>query len=320
MNNVFNLKVKFENSSKSYEIVLNENENFSEQQENFFNSQQIEEKKIYHLFSPTVNKFITNVNDLKLMGAINDLLFIFKDCTEEAKKIVASMMKVIPNLRINKQDPQLNNELKNIGYRLQNYLLVDVFLEEFISYEGIKTLIEAIEITSGNSRSYLISSFKEILIYKNALEYIKENPIVVINIYHVLTFTDTINTITHTLAGLCIICEFLKPEGINLIYNAAIEFSKVQQTKVFKELVQFINGTHIDIKVNALMLICYILHNSKFDKTLQAEILVHFQDLDLKGTLEKNASECLSNDFQIQLTNYQKITGEIIRGSNYQVI
>lgn len=38
----------------------------------------------------------------------------------------------------------------------------------------------------------------------------------------------------------------------------------------------------------------------------------------MKQILQKN-SECRSRDFQNVLTNYQKLTGEIIRGSYYEV-
>lgn len=50
----------------------------------------------------------------------------------------------------------------------------------------------------------------------------------------------------------------------------------------------------------------------------QAEILIALCDADLTKILEKN-SDCKSQEFQIQLTNYQKATGEIIRGSAYEV-
>jgi len=42
------------------------------------------------------------------------------------------------------------------------------------------------------------------------------------------------------------------------------------------------------------------------------------EDVDLKQVLEKN-SECRSKDFQGLLTKYQILTGEIIRGSYYEV-
>jgi len=42
------------------------------------------------------------------------------------------------------------------------------------------------------------------------------------------------------------------------------------------------------------------------------------EDVELKPILEKN-SECRSRDFQNFLTKYQILTGEIIRGSYYEV-
>jgi len=320
MSSVYAFKIKIENSSKTFDFLFNDSDSIADQQEKFLSAQNIDiEKKYYHLFNLKNNKFITKIEEIKQLNKSDECSLIFKNCSEQAKKIVSSMLKVIGELKLNNQDTQLNTEIKNIGFSLQNYLLVDVFLEEFISYDGIKPLVEAIEITSGNSRTYLISAFNNILIYSNALEYIKENPIVVNNLYHVLSFNDTINTIKYTLSGLFFICEFLKPEGLNLVYNAANEFSKIQGTKIFKELVQFINNDTIDIKVNSLMLICCILEKANNDKPLQAKILVQLQEIDLHPTLEKNASECTSPEFQIQLSNYQRSTGEIIRGSNYEV-
>ncbi len=47
-------------------------------------------------------------------------------------------------------------------------------------------------------------------------------------------------------------------------------------------------------------------------------MLLNLQEGDLHKILEKN-SECKSQEFQIQLSNYQKLTGDIVRGSNYEV-
>ncbi len=37
-------------------------------------------------------------------------------------------------------------------FKLKNYLTVDVFAEEFISYEGLKALIDIIHDSTGNTR------------------------------------------------------------------------------------------------------------------------------------------------------------------------
>ena len=46
-------------------------------------------------------------------------------------------------------------ELKNLVFKLKNYFFVDAFSEEFISYDGIRVLINLIDNTSGNTRVIL---------------------------------------------------------------------------------------------------------------------------------------------------------------------
>ena len=64
----------------------------------------------------------------------------------------------------------LNNNsgsnLKNIVFKLKNYFSVDAFSEEFIAYDGIRVLINLIEITSGNTRVLYF------IIYKNNFYFI----------------------------------------------------------------------------------------------------------------------------------------------------
>lgn len=149
------------------------------------------------------------------------------------------------------------------------------------------------------------------------MEYIKENPEIIFSLYNILINNDNINTITHSLGIFILISDFLKEEGIKIIYDAIEDYSKNNSSKIFKELVIFINDASIDIKVNAITLIFMIIRLT-IDKVKQSKILVSLQDADLNKILEKN-SQCKSAEFQIQLTNYQKLTGEIIRGSNYEI-
>lgn len=112
-------------------------------------------------------------------------------------------------------------------------------------------------------------------------------------------------------------CEFLNFEGVKIVYLAADEYARVNNSKIFLELVQFINDSMFDIKVNTMTLLSVMLQKSN-DSSFQAKLIVHFNDIDLNSILEKN-SECASPEFQIQLTNYQKYSGEVIKGSNFQV-
>jgi outer membrane murein-binding lipoprotein Lpp len=209
------------------------------------------------------------------------------------------------------------NDIKSVVFKLKNFLSVDIFAEEFISYEGIKILVDIIQVTSGNTRSYAMNAFKSLLVYLNSMEYIKENPEIIFSLYNILINNDNINTITHSLGIFILISDFLKEEGIKIIYDAIEDYSKKNSSKIFKELVVFINDASIDIKVNAIILICLIIRYT-LDKVKQSKILVSLQDAELNKILDKN-SQCKSPEFQIQLTNYQKLTGDIIRGSNYEI-
>ena len=57
-------------------------------------------------------------------------------------------------------------ELKTIVFKLKNYFLIDAFSEEFIAYDGIRVLLNLIEITSGNTRvkNHLILNNNHIVI------------------------------------------------------------------------------------------------------------------------------------------------------------
>lgn len=152
------------------------------------------------------------------------------------------------------------NDIKSIVFKLKNYLSVDIFAEEFISYEGIKQIVEVIQMTTGNTRSYAMNAFKSLLVYLNSIEYIRENSFIIDNLFYILINNDNINTISHTLGILILICDYLKEEGASLIIKAGENYAKKNNSKFLLELVQFINDSSIDIKVNAITLICMLIN------------------------------------------------------------
>ena len=156
------------------------------------------------------------------------------------------------------------------------------------------------------------------MVYQNALEYLKENKKVVCNLYNQLFNKGVmINTITHTLSLLVKLCEYLKLEGVKIVFYAVEEFSNVSRTKLFEEMINFLNNSSMDIKINTMSLLSIMLEFSK-DSILQTKILSHFKELDLISLLERN-SDFDSEEFQIHLTKYQEFSGEVIKGSKLQV-
>lgn len=74
------------------------------------------------------------------------------------------------------------------------------------------------------------------------------------------------NTATHTLDVLILIVNILNDFGVNIIMRSAEIFAMKSNNKIFKELVNFINDSNIDIKLNSLNLICDMLEKCT-DKT-----------------------------------------------------
>jgi len=67
------------------------------------------------------------------------------------------------------------------------------------------------------------------------------------------------NTATHTLDVLILITNILNDFGVNIIMRSAEIYAMKSNNKIFQELVNFLNDSNIDIKLNALNLICDML-------------------------------------------------------------
>ena len=78
------------------------------------------------------------------------------------------------------------------------------------------------------------------LLYKNSLDYIMENKDIVSTIYNILINHDRINTATHSMSILFLICNFLEKEGVKLVYHAAESYARHAGKKIFLEVVNFL--------------------------------------------------------------------------------
>jgi len=283
------VKLKFENSNKIFEFCLNDNDSTSlvDQQKNFLENldyETYEIRKMHHLFNPETQMFILNTLELKsrninlILILVNlNSVFILKNCSDEAKLTVSNLDRLYNEMGAKETENILNTsistkatmssnilpDIKTIVFKLKNYLSVDIFAEEFISYEGIRRIIEIIKVTGGNTRSYAINALKSLLVYLNCMEYIKENSDVILELYNILINNDNINTINHTLGIFILISNFLKEESVELIYKAAEEYAKKMNSKIFQELVLLINDSSIDIKVNAITMIVLMIQLSR---------------------------------------------------------
>ena len=155
------------------------------------------------------------------------------------------------------------------------------------------------------------------LYFLNSLEYIKENQDIIDNLIHILINNDSINTITYVLEILVLICNYWKEEGAKMVYNSLKAYSLQSNTKLFKEFIEFIDDNNADTKKTAITIICLMIKYTN-DKEQQANLVADLNDVGLLKILEKNA-HYQDSGFQNQLSLYQKLTDEIVKGSNYQV-
>lgn len=323
------LKVKFsfEEQNKVYDFEFNPTkEDFNEKQTkvvgNFILNK--EEACFYHLFDLQKNTFIENPSK----ELDSSKLYQMKNTSKFAVKTVESLQKIMSNNSVRESIVKSNDskEIMSICFFLKNRLMVDSFAEEFISYDGLKVLIEVIESSSGNCRSYALNSLISLIYFKNANEYIKENPVIVQNLYAILINTqmslnssDSTNTptINHILQIFITLGDYLKDDGIDLILYSAETYAENCGKRAFEEIVLFLSTSEINIKVNTLTLINSMIKNAS-RKIKQAKVTAYFMEAGIINMLNRDA-ELKINTFQDKLTEFQKLTGEIINCSSYEI-
>lgn len=339
------VKFNFENQNKTYEFSFQNQDDFLEKQLNVVSNSIInkDEANFYHLFDSKTNFLVESVKTIE-----TGKTYIMKNTSKLAIDTVDNLIRLIEKVKkkTNKEDL---NEIMNICFFLKNRLNIDSFAEEFISYDGMKVLTETIEITSGNCRSYALNSLSSLIYFKNAIEYIRENSILINNLYFILENGDPNNprnnnmnqnnslsttgisnfssvkdnttntpTLTHILQIFITLCTYIQEEGVDMILYAAEQYSEESGTKPFQEIVNFINLSEINVKINSISLLNCLMKIIPLNSKKRAKIGAYLNEADIINVLTKN-SDVKNSLFQSELTVFQKATGEIIEGSYYDI-
>ena len=139
-----------------------------------------EERVYYHMFDLEKEIFITNAEQLKDFKKHKKTI-VMKSCTIFSKQIIEQLREEEARYQLGKNidvdesassssgsditridtlssmDEKKMTKIKMTIFKLKsNYFDVDMFSEEFISYEGIKYLISFLKLTSGNLRAYAV--------------------------------------------------------------------------------------------------------------------------------------------------------------------
>ena len=176
--------------SKEFEVNLTLDPDSFEENEviilNTCNFRSKEERVYYHMFDLEKEIFITKVDQLKDFKK-NKKTIVMKSCAIFSKQIIEQLRekelryKQGKNIDIDETNNPTGAEiarldilcsmddikLTKIFFNLKrNYLDVDMFAEEFTSYEGIKFLISFLLLTSGNLRIYVLEAINKLWIFK----------------------------------------------------------------------------------------------------------------------------------------------------------
>ena len=216
------------------------------------------------------------------------------------------------------------NNLKKICHSLTNYFLIPQFAEEFIIFEGINQILNLIEISSGNTKAYAIEAFGVLIEYMNALQYISENFYIFSSIYRILVSNEQIKVTSNMLSIFYSFLKYMKNNFYTTFYLAAQKYSNETHTPIFEGFFNLIKDKTFETKLKSFKLLVAILTFTR-DKEKRAELVVALKENGLNDTLEKyaklgrNGDKNFGEKFNDLLSSYQSLTGEIIKGSEYEI-
>jgi len=154
------------------------------------------------------------------------------------------------------------SDLKKKAYHLTSFLQVDYFAEEFIALSGIAVLVDVITRTSGqrNIQGYAWTALASLLVYYNALEWIKESPGLIDWLFSYVG-SNNIQVVKQSLLLLTVLCDFTD-DGFEFVsksaHNAALECNITP----YSDVVNCLRAGDLDIVVNALQFINVLLQQS----------------------------------------------------------
>ena len=333
MSDKIQLKVKFEGSPKVYTADIyspkstdgeQQKEEFIEQIKKFIQGcdyETPEKRMCYFIYNVSTQLYIITYNDLvsEIKGKKE---IILKDCTTDAKEFVEELNQ-IDFLQTNTTTDSSGSkrpDVKKLMHHLGNHFYIDVFVEEFLEYGGIKYLVTAINETTGNSKAYAMNALRKLFEYKSSIQYMQENLDLIASFYDILVMNDnSIKIIEYSFEILKnLIGELgeLGKEAVQILVAAAEDYAKRTNTKPYEKLIHFLlDGYNAK---NVLLLINMMITLSPVHK--QAKLLSDLEDVGLIDNLIR-LNEINNKDYDIQtnLTLFQEKAKKIISGSFFDV-
>ena len=334
MSDKIQLKVKFEGSPKVYHADITspkstdgeqQKEEFIDQVKKFIQGcdyETPEKRMCYFIYNLSTQLYIITYNDLVSEIKSNKEI-ILKDCTADAKELVEELNQIDfsqTNMTTDSSGNSKRPDVKKLMHHLGNYFYIDVFVEEFLEYGGIKYLVTAINETTGNSKAYAMNALRKLFEYKSSIQYMQENLDLIASFYDILVMNDnSIKIIEYSfeiLKNLLGELGDLGKEAVQILVAAAEDYARRTNTKPYEKLIHFLlDGYNAK---NVLLLINMMITLSPVHK--QAKLLSDLEDVGLIDNLIR-LNEINNKDYDIQtnLSLFQEKAKKIVSGSFFDV-
>ena len=333
--NEININIKFENDNeeKIYLIKinisndkLNDSEYFFDNLNNFFSDEinhcftNEEEKRFYLLFNSNKDEYILNFDEiLKFINQNPNSFLILKNCSIHVKNII--------DLIINENYKNSNEENENFLFLLkklkENYLLVPIFIEEFIAYEAIKYLIYFL--LNKRYEIYIIDLLNILFLYESSYLYLNFNRDLIKNLYELLMINSDIIYYNLILKIFYYLIEIIgeKEEHISsLLLSYAFDYKNNFNihSNACDKLCNIINNINENVKIITLKLIIQLIKSAENTENFKQrdKFLEEFYKSNIIKVLEKNVI-CNSQEFQLLIKEFSILSGHIIKGSEYEL-
>ncbi|MCQ2816105.1 MAG: hypothetical protein MJ252_02455 [archaeon] len=212
-------------------------------------------------------------------------------------------------------------------FNLSKYVDVIPFAEEFISYGGLKKIIDVIEKSSFTIRNTAMNAISNLCKYQSTIGFVKEYPEVFDSFYNMLCNLSNVNEeqkqntlkLSENLLKIFNVLLYNMGEfGSESLLKVAENYASDHKTIPFEEIVGLIGSNYQENQVNALALVTFAIKNASKKRTLQSKLVVLLKDAKIDDVLLRN-TENPNQYFQDSLNSYQNETNEVIQGSNYSL-
>ncbi|MCQ2816044.1 MAG: hypothetical protein MJ252_02150 [archaeon] len=212
-------------------------------------------------------------------------------------------------------------------FSLSKYVDVIPFAEEFISYGGLKKIIDVIEKSSFSVRNTAIKSLSTLVNYQSSIEFVKEYPEVFESFYNMLcnlnnSFEEqnTLSLSANLLKIFSVLLFNLGEFGSENLLKSAEIYATEHKTTPFEEIVDFLNSSYQENQDNALALVTIAIKKASKKRPLQSKLVVLLKDAKIDEILQKQKEkENKTKEFTELLETYEKETTEIVQGQNYSL-